>query len=54
MLYVDEMEVAWDSTIGTSDSQNDLYVGAGETLSSASFFSGLIDDIRIYNRAVNP
>jgi hypothetical protein len=54
MLYVDEMEVAWDSTIGTSDSQNGLYVGAGETLSSASFFSGLIDDIRIYSRAVTP
>ncbi|MHC4595708.1 MAG: Kelch repeat-containing protein [Planctomycetota bacterium] len=31
-----------------------LYIGADKDLSSASFFSGLIDDVRIYDRAVTP
>ena len=31
-----------------------LHFGAGNTLEAASFFSGLIDDVRIYNRAVSP
>jgi len=35
-------------------SDGSLCVGAGITLDAATFFSGLIDDIRIYNRAVRP
>jgi len=31
-----------------------LYLGAGSTLTSGTFFSGLIDDVRIYNRVVHP
>ena len=31
-----------------------LYFGAANTLDEASFFQGLIDDIRIYNRALTP
>jgi len=31
-----------------------LHLGAGAHLEPGSFFSGLIDDIRIYNRAVRP
>jgi len=55
-LYVDRAEVAKDtesfSMLESSD--GGLYLGAGSTLDAASFFSGLIDDVRIYNRAVTP
>ena len=55
-LYVDGVEVARDdapqSTLKGSD--GDLYLGAGSTLAPGIFFSGLIDDVRIYNRAVSP
>ncbi len=33
---------------------SDLYLGAGKDLDAASFWSGLIDDVRIYDRAVMP
>jgi len=31
-----------------------LYIGAGSTLTPGSFWKGLIDDIRIYNRVAKP
>jgi hypothetical protein len=31
-----------------------LCIGAGKALEPGSFFSGLIDDVRIYNRAMTP
>jgi len=31
-----------------------LYFGVGSTLAPGTFFSGLIDDVRIYNRVVAP
>jgi hypothetical protein len=34
--------------------QGALRFGAGATLEADSFFSGLIDDIRIYQEAVKP
>jgi len=37
--------------VGGVGSHGGLYVGAGSTLDTASFFSGLIDGVRIYNRA---
>jgi hypothetical protein len=30
-----------------------LYIGAGESLVPTSFFSGLINDVRIYNQALS-
>jgi len=54
MLYVDDVEVAKDTQSGLETSEGGLYIGAGKTLDAASFFSGLIDDVRIYNRAVTP
>ena len=33
---------------------NGLYIGTGKAMEPGSFFSGLIDDVRIYNRAVRP
>jgi hypothetical protein len=55
-LYVDGAEVANDAVplSGLGSAEGGLYFGAGSTLSQSTFFSGLIDDIRIYNRAVHP
>jgi Tol biopolymer transport system component len=54
-LYVDEEEVARDaSDMTVIQSTGDLYLGAGKNLDEGTFFSGLIDDVRIYNRAVHP
>jgi hypothetical protein len=38
----------------SGSSAGGLYIGAGTNLEPGSFFSGLIDDIRIYNRAIAP
>ena len=54
ILYVDDVEVATDTQGTLEGSARGLYIGAGKALESGSFFSGLIDDIRIYNRAVMP
>ncbi|MGB2809546.1 MAG: LamG-like jellyroll fold domain-containing protein, partial [Sedimentisphaerales bacterium] len=52
-LYVDGAEVARDiDVVGGVGSDGGLYIGAGESLVPVSFFSGLIDDVRIYNQAL--
>ncbi|MFB0553855.1 MAG: LamG-like jellyroll fold domain-containing protein [Phycisphaerae bacterium] len=55
-LYVDGAEVAKDtesfSMLESSD--GGLYLGTGTAMEPGSFWSGLIDDIRIYNRVVKP
>jgi len=53
-LYVDGVAVAEDTQPGLESSQMGLYIGVGKNYDAGTFFSGLIDDIRIYNRAVNP
>ncbi|MBN2180937.1 MAG: hypothetical protein JW715_03410 [Sedimentisphaerales bacterium] len=54
ILYVGTTIVAEEpqSYIGGSD--NGLYIGTGRKLEPETFFSGLIDDVRIYDRAVIP
>jgi len=53
-LYVDGAEVAVDAGyVGGVSSDAGLYIGAGQVLDAASFFSGLIDDVRIYDVALN-
>jgi hypothetical protein len=54
ILYVDDIEVARDTQDDLAGSQNGLNIGTGRSMESGTFFSGLIDDIRIYNRLVNP
>ncbi|MFC1635616.1 LamG-like jellyroll fold domain-containing protein [Planctomycetota bacterium] len=52
-LYVDGAEVAVDAgAVGGVQSTAGLYIGAGQILDAGSFFSGLIDDVRIYNRVL--
>ena len=53
-LYLDGVEVAKDiSPVAAVSSDGGLYFGADKTLDTSSFFSGLIDDVRIYNQALN-
>jgi N-acetylneuraminic acid mutarotase len=54
MLYVDDVVVAEDTQIGLLSSDGGLYIGCGKDMESGTYFSGLIDDIRIYNRVVRP
>jgi hypothetical protein len=55
-LHVDGVEVAGDIEPLTSlkDSEGGLYFGTGSDLIAGTFFSGLIDDVRIYNRVISP
>jgi hypothetical protein len=55
-LYVDGAEVATDTAplSALEDAYGGLYFGVGSTLAPDSFWAGLIDDVRIYNRAVRP
>jgi len=54
ILYVDDVEVAKDTQAQLGGSAGGLYIVAGKNLEPGSFFSGLIDDVRIYNRVVRP
>jgi len=53
ILYVDGLEVAKDTQDQFENSFNGLYIGTGKNLEPGSFFSGLIDDVRIYNLALS-
>jgi hypothetical protein len=46
--------VAEDTQAALLSSDRGLYIGVGADYAPGSFFSGLIDDVRIYNRAVHP
>jgi len=55
ILYVDDVEVARDSQPGLLGSSfTGLYIGCGASRLPTSFWSGLIDDVRVYDRAVTP
>ena len=56
ILYADGIEVAKDTAAQNSLKPADggLHIGAGKTLDAGTFFSGLIDDIHIYNSVVMP
>jgi hypothetical protein len=52
--YVDGNVVAEDEQNELAGSINGLYIGCGKSREAGSLFSGLIDDVRIYKRAVSP
>jgi len=54
ILYVDDVEVAKDTQGTLAGSTGGLCIGAGKNLEAGSFWSGLIDDVRIYDRAIKP
>ena len=55
-LYVDGTEVATDAAplSGLESAQGGLHIGTGNAMAPGTYFSGLIDDVRIYNRVVSP
>ena len=54
ILCVDDVEVARDIQTSLSGSTGGLHIGAGCSLAPGTLWSGLIDDVRIYNRVVQP
>jgi len=54
VLYVDDVEVIADTQAELGSTYGGLNIGASEALDAGKFFSGLIDDVKIYNRAVTP
>jgi len=53
-LYVDDILVAADAQEVPASCSGDMNIGCGKDMTPGTFFSGLIDDVRIYNRAVTP
>jgi N-acetylneuraminic acid mutarotase len=53
-LYVDSIAVAQDMQDGLENSSKSLHIGTSNNMEIGTFWSGLIDDVRIYNRAVRP
>lgn len=53
-LYVDGVEVARDTSTNLSGPAAGLHLGAGSNCAAGTFWSGLIDDIRLYHRMVKP
>jgi serine/threonine protein kinase/Tol biopolymer transport system component len=53
-LHMDGAEVARDTQLNLAASSSNLQIGGGKNLTSTSLWSGLIDEVRIYNRAVRP
>jgi hypothetical protein len=53
-LYVDDVPVAEDTQSGLMGSSGKMLIGCGKDMARSSFWSGLIDDVRVYNRAVQP
>jgi hypothetical protein len=54
VLYVDGVEAARDVAVSLPSSTGGLYIGGARTLAPGTFWKGLIDDVRIYDRAVKP
>lgn len=53
-LYVDNVRVARDTQAGQAGVAKGLRIGGGPNAEPGSFWSGWIDDIRIYSRAIEP
>ncbi|MHC4580003.1 MAG: S8 family serine peptidase [Planctomycetota bacterium] len=53
ILYVDGIEVAKDSQNNLTASNGGLYIGCGKNMEAGTYWSGLIDDIRIYDMALS-
>ncbi len=54
ILYVDNVEVAKDTQPGFVSSEGGLYIGTSKDMAPGTYWSGMIDEVRIYNRAVKP
>ncbi|MFZ2148535.1 MAG: LamG-like jellyroll fold domain-containing protein [Sedimentisphaerales bacterium] len=53
-LYVDDAAVVEDTQANLESSYNGFYIGTGKAMEPGTYWSSLIDDVRIYNRAIKP
>ena len=53
-LYVDGVAVAEDTLSNLAGASYGLHIGASSNLEAGTFWSGMIDDVRIYDRVVVP
>lgn len=53
-LYVDDAAVVEDTQANLESLYNGFYIGTGKAMEPGTYWSSLIDDVRIYNRAINP
>ena len=53
-LYVDDVEVVRSDTSPILPAYGDLQIGTGKNREPGTFWSGMIDDVRIYDRVVVP
>jgi N-acetylneuraminic acid mutarotase len=53
-LYVDDIVVAEDTQPNLVGASNGLWIGTSSNLKAGSFWSGMIDDVQVYDRAVAP
>lgn len=54
ILYVDDVPVALDNQGNLGGSAGGLVIGVGTGNEAGTFWSGMIDDVRIYDRVVTP
>ncbi len=54
VLYVDDKETVREALGEVSLLESKFILGSGGSMQPGSFWSGLIDDVRVYNRAVEP
>jgi N-acetylneuraminic acid mutarotase len=52
-LYVDGVAVAEDTQDRLANPATGFYIGTGNAMAPGTYFSGLIDDVRIYSRALS-
>jgi hypothetical protein len=53
-LYVDDFVAGHDALSGLKSSEGGLRIGTGKGRAASSFWSGMVDDVRVYSRAVTP
>jgi hypothetical protein len=53
-LYVDDVLVAEDTDVSLAGCTGGVNIGCGKLMAPNTFFTGLIDDVRVYRRAVKP
>jgi hypothetical protein len=53
-LYLDDALVAEDTQDGLAAFSGTMFLGCGKDAAAGTFWSGLIDDVRIYDRAAKP
>ena len=54
ILYVDDFIAGIDTQSNLQSSEGGLYIGTGKGLEPGTFWTGLIDDVRIYDRVITP